>query len=57
MTGTRTEVLAQPREDRARARAHSPVVLPAVIVALGAALAVWAGLDGSPVWRWRGSWW
>ena len=51
MTGTRTEVLAQPRGERGRARPRSPVVLPAVIAVEGAALAVVAGLDGSPVWR------
>ncbi len=51
MTGTRTEVLAQPRGEQGRARPRSPVVLPAVIAVEGAALAVVAGLDGSPVWR------
>jgi dienelactone hydrolase len=51
MSGTRAEVLSQSRGDRARARSRSPVVLPAVIAAQGAALAVLAGVDGSPVWR------
>jgi uncharacterized protein len=51
MTGARTDVLAQPKSERGRARPRSPVVLPAVIIVEGAALAVLAGLDGSPVWR------
>ena len=51
MSGTRTDVLSQPRGARGLARPRSPVVLPAVIAVEGAALAVLAGVDGSPVWR------
>jgi uncharacterized protein len=51
MSGTRTEVLSQPSGERGRARQRPSVVLPAVIAAQGAALAVLAGVDGSPVWR------
>jgi hypothetical protein len=51
MTGTRPDVLAQPRGERSLARSRSPVLLPAVIAAQGAALAVLPGVDGSPVWR------
>ena len=51
MSGTRTDVLSQPRGERGLARPRSPVVLPAVIAVEGAALAVLAGVDGSPVWR------
>src|SRR5690349_14720870 len=41
----------QPTGERGRARPRSPAVLPGVIAVEGAALAVLAGLDGSPVWR------
>ena len=51
MTGTRTDVLSQPRSERGRTQPRSPAVLPGVIAVEGAALAVLAGLDGSPVWR------
>ena len=51
MTGARTDVLAQPESERGRARPRPPVVLSAVIIVEGAALAVLAGVDGSPVWR------
>ena len=51
MSGTRADVRSQSKGDRAHARSRSPVVLPAVIAVQGAALAVLAGLDGSPVWR------
>jgi hypothetical protein len=51
MSGTRTEVLSQPRGERGVAQQCSPVVLPAVIAAQGAALVILAGVDGSPVWR------
>ena len=51
MTGTRTDVLSQPSGERGRALPRSPAVLPAVAAAEGAATAVLAGLDGSPVWR------
>jgi hypothetical protein len=51
MTGARTDVLAQPKSERGRARPRPPVVLSAVIIVEGAALAVLAGVDGSPVWR------
>ena len=51
MTGTRTGVLTRPEGGWGRARPRSTAALPAVIVVQGAALAVLAGLDGSPVWR------
>jgi uncharacterized protein len=51
MSGTRTDVLSRPRGDRGLTRPRPPVVPPAVIAAQGAALAVLAGLGGSPVWR------
>ena len=51
MTGTRTDVLSQPRSERGGTQPRSPAVLPGVIAVEGAALAVLAGLDGSPVWR------
>ena len=51
MSGTRADVLSQPGGERGLARPRSPVVLPAVIAMEGAAGAVLAGLDGSPVWR------
>ena len=51
MTGTRTGMLSRPEGGWGRARPRSPAALPAVIAVQGAALAVLAGLDGSPVWR------
>ena len=50
MTGEGTDVLPQPRGEQVRPRPR-PLVLPAVMAAEGVALAVLAGLDGSPVWQ------
>jgi len=43
--------LFQPRGENAASRPPAPVALPAVVAAGGVALAVLAGLDGSPVWQ------
>ena len=51
MTGKDTDVLPQPRSEQVPPRPRSPAVLAAVMAAEGAALAVLAGLDGSPVWQ------
>jgi len=51
MTGKDTEVVPQPRREQVPPRARPPVVLAAVMVAEGAALAVLAGLDGSAAWQ------
>ena len=51
MTGKAGDGLPQPRSERVPSRARPPVVLPAVMAAEGAALAVLAGLDGSAVWQ------
>ena len=51
MKGKDTDVLPQPRSEQVPPRPRSPVVLPAALAAEGAALAVLAGLDGSPVWQ------
>jgi dienelactone hydrolase len=51
MTGTDTEVLPQPRSGPVRERPRSPLALPLVMAADGAALAVLTGLDGSAGWR------
>ena len=51
MTGKDTDVLPQPRSEQVPSRPRSPAVLPAVMAAEGAALAVLAGLDGSPAWQ------
>ena len=51
MSGTRTGGLSRPGSERGRVRPRSPVVLPAVIAALGVTLAALAGADGSPAWR------
>ena len=51
MTGKDTDVLPQPRSEQVPSRPRSPVALPAVMAAEGVALAVLAGLDGSPVWQ------
>jgi uncharacterized protein len=46
-----TEVLPPPRGENVLSRPRSPVALPAVVAAGGAACAVLAGMDGSPQWR------
>ena len=53
MAGTQVDVVPQPGRERvsAQLRRRPAVGLPAVIAVQGAALAVLAGLDGSPVWR------
>ena len=51
MTGKDTDVLPPPRSEQVPPRPRSPAVLPAVMAAEGAALAVLAGLDGSAVWQ------
>ena len=51
MKGKHTDVLPPPRSGQVPPRLRSPVVLPALMAAEGAAFAVLAGLDGSPVWR------
>ncbi len=50
MKGEGTDVLPQPRGEQVRPRPR-PLVLPAVMAAEGVALAVLAGLDGSPAWQ------
>src|SRR5690348_16064320 len=53
MAGTDTHVVPQPQRERtsSRTRPRSAVVLSAFIAVQGGALAVLAGLDGSPGWR------
>jgi uncharacterized protein len=51
MAGNDTDVLPSPRGAQAPARPRSPVALPAMAAAEGAAFGVLVGLDGSPAWR------
>src|SRR5271166_1599697 len=51
MTGKETEVVPQPPREQVPPRSRPPVVLPALMAAEGAALAVLAGLDGSAAWQ------
>ena len=48
VAGKQTDILPQPRSEKVPPRPRSPVVLPAVMAAEGAAFGVLAGLDGSP---------
>lgn len=49
--GKRIDMLPRPRSEQDLPRPRSPVALAAVIAVEGAALAILAGLDGSPGWR------
>jgi uncharacterized protein len=51
MAGNDTDVIPRPRSGKARPRPWSPVVLPSVMAAGGAAFAVLTALDGSLAWR------
>jgi uncharacterized protein len=51
MTGKHADVLRQPRREKVPSRPRAPAVLPTVVAAEGVAVAVLAGLDGSPAWR------
>jgi hypothetical protein len=51
MAGTHATVLPEPRSEQVHRPPRSRVIMPGLVAAEGAALAVLAGLDGSPVWR------
>src|SRR5215470_9242664 len=51
MAGRHTAVLPGAHSDQVPVRPRPPVLLPALIAAEGAALAVLLGLDGSAEWR------
>ena len=51
MAGKQATVLPEPQSVQVHRPPRSRVIMPCLVAAEGAALAVLAGLDGSPVWR------
>ena len=51
MTGKRSGILSQPRDDQVQLRLRAQAAVPAVMAVEGAAFAVLLGLDGAPVWQ------